>query len=288
MIINQNQKGMKTLIYFLSLFLVSGSLQAQTGTLESYLLMNPSDIIPASSSDQVYDVTLKWQNLDAINGNHFNCNVLTANYIVGSNHDSVRWNNVRLGQIRDFAQQEYETSSLHALNGFTYQANSAEFLKENFYRDISADQRDLVKWLVSDAAQMQGLANYIFDSLEFNRELYPTLLNDYDIEFEDWVTFSSRYQKLIWSGITRYNGEPCAMVRFESLYNPVKIDNDQMKVSGRSLYYGEMWISLTDKQVEYASMVEDVVFKLGSSLFPDEQLVDLQREVIFDKSAVLQ
>jgi hypothetical protein len=221
MMINHNQKGMRTLNYFLSAFLASGSLQAQTGALESYLLMIPSDITPVSNPVKVYDVTLEWQN------------------------------------------------------------------KENFYSKIPADQRDLARWLVSDAAQMQGLAYYIFDSLEFNREFYPTLLNDYDIEFEDWVTFSSRYQKLIWSGVTRHNGEPCAMVRFESLYNPVKSDNNQMNVSGRSLYYGEMWIFLTDKQVEYTSMVEDVVFELKSPVFPDGQLVDLQREVIFNKSDLL-
>ena len=56
-----------------------------------------------------------------------------------------------------------------------------------------------------------------------------------------------------------------------------------MSVKGRSLYYGEIWISLSDKQVEYATMVEDVIMKLKSASFPDEQLIDLQREIIFNK-----
>ena len=56
-----------------------------------------------------------------------------------------------------------------------------------------------------------------------------------------------------------------------------------MSIKGRSLYYGEIWISLSDKQVEYATMVEDVVMKLKSSIFPEEQLIDLQREIIFNK-----
>ena len=63
----------------------------------------------------------------------------------------------------------------------------------------------------------------------------------------------------------------------------MKINNNQMSVKGRSLYYGEIWISLSDKQVEYATMVEDVVMKLKSSIFPEEQLIDLQREIIFNK-----
>jgi hypothetical protein len=57
-----------------------------------------------------------------------------------------------------------------------------------------------------------------------------------------------------------------------------------MSVKGRALYYGEIWISLSDKQVEYASMVEDDVLKLKSSLFPDGQLIDLQREIVFNKA----
>jgi hypothetical protein len=57
-----------------------------------------------------------------------------------------------------------------------------------------------------------------------------------------------------------------------------------MSVKGRALYYGEIWISLSDKQVEYATMIEDDLLKLKSSVFPDEQLIDLQREVIFNKS----
>ena len=145
------------------------------------------------------------------------------------------------------------------------------------------EQRDLAKWLVSDALQMQGLAWYVFDSLEFNKEFYPKLLENHDVKFEDWVIFSNRYQKLVWSGITEHNDEICAIVKFESSYNPVKIDNEQMQVKGRSLYYGEMWISLTDKQVEYAVMFEDVIMKLTSSMFPDEQLFDLQREIVFNK-----
>jgi hypothetical protein len=61
------------------------------------------------------------------------------------------------------------------------------------------------------------------------------------------------------------------------------MNNTEMTFKGRSLYWGEMWISMEDKQVEYATMVEDVVIKLKSAAFPQEQLIDLQREVSFNK-----
>ena len=275
---------MKTIFYLIVVFsLFANQLIAQNKQIDKYFKINPSDIKLQNSETQEYDVTLKWQNLDAINGNKINCNAVKATYIVGLNNDYVGWKNVSLTQIDDFQQTQYKGTDLPSFDDFSYKAIDTAFLSEEFYKNIPIEQRDLAKWLVSDAVQMQGLAWYVFDSLEFNKEFVPKLLENYDLKFEDWVTFTSRYQKLIWSGITKHNNEICAIVKFESYYNPIKIENEQMSVKGRALYYGEMWISLEDKQVEYASMVEDDIFKLTSSMFPDEQLIDLQREVVFNK-----
>ena len=276
---------MKTSIYLFAAFMLTvNCLYGQKINIEQCFLIQPSEINNKSYELQEYDVTLKWQNLDAISGNKFNCNITKAIYIVGLDNEYVGWKNFNLAQINDFNQKVFKWTALPSFNNFTYKVNDTDFLKEDFYKNIPPEQRDLAKWLVSDAIQMQGLAWYVFDSLEFNKEFIPKLLENYDVKFEDWVTFSSRYQKLIWSGITKYNNEICAIVKFESLYNLVEIDNEDMSVKGRSLYYGEMWISLEDKQVEYASMVEDVIMKLKGPLFDKEQLIDLQREIIFDKN----
>lgn len=275
---------MKTSIFFISVFsLFAYCAMGQDRHIDRYIKINPGDIKSQSSEKQEYDVTLKWQNLDAISGTKINCNAVKATYIVGSENDYVEWKNVSLAQIDDFKQAQFNGTDLPCFDDFSYKAMDTAFLSKKFYKNIPLEQRDLAKWLVSDAVQMQGLAWYVFDSLEFNKDFYPRLLENYDVKFEDWVTFTNRYQKLIWSGITQHNDEVCAIVKFESYFNPVKIDNEQMSVEGRALYYGEMWISLEDKQVEYASMLEDDILKLRSSLFPEEQLIDLQREIVFNK-----
>jgi hypothetical protein len=272
-----------TFLLTLAFSLVANLSIAQNKHFDQYFKIKPRDIKVLNAEIQKYDVTLKWQNLDAINGNKINCNAVTATYIVGLENGYVGWKNVSLAQIDDFNQTQYKGTDLPSFNKLTYNAIDTAFLSEKFYTNIPIEQRDLAKWLVSDAVQMQGLAWYVFDSLEFKTDYFPKLLENHNVRFEDWVTFTSRYQKLVWSGITKHNDEICAIVKFESFYNPVKIDNVQMQVKGRSLYYGEMWISLTDKQVEYAVMFEDVVMKLTSTMFPDEQLIDLQREIVFSK-----
>jgi hypothetical protein len=257
--------------------------QSKKAPIDNYLEIIPAKIKVKTDVKQEYKVVLKWQNLDAINGNKLNCNAVKATFTCGLDSGFVHWNNVSLSTINDFQQPVGKGTELPSFNNFSYKALGTDFLKETLYKDISAEHRDLAKWLVSDAIQMQSLASYVFDSLRFNKEFKPRLLDNFDIQFENWVKFSSRYQKLIWSGITKFNNEVCAIVKFESLYNPLEMKTPDMNFKGRSLYWGEIWVSLEDKQVEYATMVEDVIFELNLNNNP-KQLLDLQREVTFTKN----
>jgi len=275
---------MKTLAYlWAACMLLTECVVAQSNNIDAFIAIKPAQIPIAKPSIQVYDVSLKWQNLDALSGTKFNCNEINANYSISADNENVSWNNVFSSTIKDFNSEATDRKALSAFNNFTYKALNTDFLRNDFYKSIPVENRDLAKWLVSDAIQMQALAWYVFDSMTFNKKFVPLLLKDYDVKFEDWVTFTSRYQKLIWDGITTYNDEICAVVKFESYYNPLEINNQDMSLKGRSLYWGEMWISLSDKQVEYSKMFEDVVFRLKSTAFPQEQLLDLQREIVFTK-----
>jgi hypothetical protein len=61
---------MKTSNYlFILLMLFANCLNAQKNSIEKYFSRQPSEINNKNSELQEYQVTLKWQNLDAINGN---------------------------------------------------------------------------------------------------------------------------------------------------------------------------------------------------------------------------
>lgn len=274
---------MKTSLLSLIFILTLASItKSQDKPLYQWLSIDPADI-KGKKEIMEYSVTLKWQNLDPLTETTFNCNGVTGRFITGIDSSFSKWMDVRIEELTDIKQEVSGGILLPDFNNLKYQIYNTEFLKEDFYSMISPDQRDLAKWLVSDAMQMQGLAFWVFDTLRFIIKYQPQMLEDYKIEFEEWITFSSRYQQLLWSGITFYNNEICAIVKFESWYNPVEIDNPGIKLKGRSLYWGEMWISLSDKQVEYAIMFEDVVFRIDSPAFTAQQLIDLQREIVFEK-----
>jgi hypothetical protein len=272
---------MKILSFLIPAFvLITNCVSAQGNNIEKYFALKPSDITAKTAEIQEYDVTMKWRNLDVVDGTKFSCNALKATFYVDLDNDSVKWGNASLAQINDFQQTEFEETDLPALNHFSYKPQynaSIDFLKEDFYKDIPLKQKYLARMLVADEVQMVEQGWYLFDSLEYKKEFSPEVLDNINIKYEHGLTFTNVYQKFVWSGINEHNNEICAIVKFESFFNPMTNDN----VQGRSLYYGEMWISLEDKQVEYAIMVEDVVFK--SSVSSQEQLIDLQREIVFNK-----
>ena len=270
-----------TLVY---IFMLYSAAFAQDKCLDKYLLTQIKEIEADNQSLQVYDVSLRWQNLDALSGQTINCNVVNAKFLVDPESNTSRWQDAKLASVSDFREEPSNPVSLPGIDGFEYESFTDDFLQEDFFQDIAPELRDLAKWLVSDAIQMHGLAVYVMDSLRFGQAFIPALLEDYDVEFQNWVSFSSRYQELNWSAITKHNNEVCAVIKFESEYNPVSADTPAMSFKGRSLYYGEMWVSLEDKQLEYSIMFEDVIMRLESDAFPGGQLIDLQREIVFDKT----
>ena len=160
---------MKTLSLIMVLLLPAGSASDHSLCLDRYLSIRPSDISAAVAGMQVYDVTLKWQNLDALNGHLINCNGVTASYILEPEHNRAGWKNVRLTRLESLQQEVTGGICLPAFDSFSYTPMDTAFLSLDMYNSIPEDQRDLARWLVSDAVQMQGLADYIFHSLSYNQ-----------------------------------------------------------------------------------------------------------------------
>ncbi|HPD86746.1 MAG TPA: hypothetical protein PLS06_05475, partial [Proteiniphilum sp.] len=48
-----------------------------------------------------------------------------------------------------------------------------------------------------------------------------------------------------------------------TMNNKVNIEMENLSMRGRSHYWGEVYVSLTDKHVEYATLTEDVIIDLS-------------------------
>ena len=159
-----------------------------------------------------------------------------------------------------------------------------DFTKQDFYKNFPKKYLDIIRWLVQDAVAIEIYAWMYFDSLKLNQIFYPEFFKNQRLDFENYVNFTSQGLNLCWTGISKRKKEICAIIHYQAMYNPIDADMEAMKLQGRSTYWGDIWISLSDKQIEYASINEDVVFKMILAPNKNEQRIDLQREVVLEKT----
>jgi hypothetical protein len=95
-----------------------------------------------------------------------------------------------------------------------------------------------------------------FDRLKLN-EPYR-FASDQDVNMPGVGTFRNHEIVLEWIGRSERDGQDCALIRYQAFFNPLTIVNAGMSLNGRSDYWGIIWVSLASKQVEYATLYENV------------------------------
>ena len=63
---------------------------------------------------------------------------------------------------------------------------------------------------------------------------------------------------------------------------PVKVANAGMTLNARSHYWGEIWVSLAGKQIEYATLQEDVLGELTLAGQTAPRTISVFRNGIFE------
>ena len=115
-----------------------------------------------------------------------------------------------------------------------------------------------IKNLIWDVMGFDVFAYSCWDSLKLNKRYHAVDINS-EVDLGGDGTFENKDIILTWIGITEKNNELCAIIKYSVMNNPLKLETDYIKMSGRSHYWGEVYVSLSDKQIEYAALSEDVV-----------------------------
>jgi hypothetical protein len=90
-------------------------------------------------------------------------------------------------------------------------------------------------------------------------------------------TFHNRDVVLEWIGRSRRNGRECAVIQYQAFFNPLQIGVGGMTLTGRSDYWGEIWVSLETKQIEYGTIYESVVGEMKLAGQDTAQIVNIFR-----------
>lgn len=205
---------------------------------------------------------------------------IKGEYTRGLKDGYVKWNNVAISHSKDLSEIYPEGENQDFMENFNY-IPSQEILNESFFKIIP--KADIyMKNLVWDMMTFEGFAWYKWDSLKLNEE-FSTKEMSGKINLAGAGTFENKDICLTWTGITKTNNKICAIIKYAAMNNPLEIGYPNITIRGRSHYWGNIYVSLSDKQIEYAYLSEDVLLDIKIKGQETSRKTDAVRNITLTK-----
>ncbi|HEX4007735.1 MAG TPA: hypothetical protein VHX60_16290 [Acidobacteriaceae bacterium] len=180
---------------------------------------------------------------------------VTGDYTRGLPNGDVMWKNVGLATAMGATAPFPLPQSQDYMEGFRYRDDLDATMQPDFFKSFPATAV-LERNLVWDTGMFEMFGQKDFDLLQLNQPLHAGA--NQDVKMPNVGTFHNRDIVLEWVGRSQRNGEDCALIDYQAFFNPLEIASGGMTLNGRSDYWGEIWVSLTTKQIEYATINEEV------------------------------
>jgi len=181
---------------------------------------------------------------------------ITGEYTRGLAGGEVEWKNVTHAEAVGATAPFGAAQKRDFMEGFRYHNDIASTMKPDFFKGFpptAVVERNLV-W---DTGMIEMFGQNYFEHLKLNEPYHA--VTDQDVKMPDVGTFRNHDIVLEWIGRSQRNGQDCALITYQAFFNPLQILNGGMTLKGRSDYWGEIWVSLETKQIEYATLQEVVV-----------------------------
>ena len=203
---------------------------------------------------------------------------LAGDYTRGLPAGEVLWKNVTQADADGPTAPFAAAQKRDFMEGFRYRNDIASTMKPDFFKAFPPSavfERNLV-W---DTGMIEMFGQNYFDLLKLNE---PTHSGSGDVAMPEVGTFHNRDIVLTWIGRSMRNGQDCALIRYQAFFNPLEIANGGMTLKGRSDYWGEIWVSLATKQIEYGTLNESVVGEMKLPGQDATQIVNVFRIGTFE------
>lgn len=225
-----------------------------TTNFENYLEILPSKLKLDDRTPQKYVMTADYRDYDLI-GNFIKKKRITGECTLLKNA-YVKWNNIKMSDSQNLNDTFPEGEKQSYMENFTYNP-SEEILSESFFKNIP--KADIaIKSLIWDLTMFEVFAWYKWDSLKLNNEFSAMEINT-DVKMAGVGTLENKDVRITWTGITKTNNKICAIFKYIAMNNPFEMNYQNIIFKGRSHYWGNIYVSLSDKQIEYAELYEDVI-----------------------------
>lgn len=225
---------------------------------------------------QKYQVVTNHINGD-IFGNFFNRMQVKGEYTRGLEGGKVKWNNVTLAMSMQPNGEFPAGENLEYMENFTY-IPSEKMIQPEQFENFTGMYTAFAKNLIWDMLGIEGLAWAHFEKLGLNKPLHAVDFNG-ELDLAGQGTFENKNMLLTWTGVSEMNGELCALIEFRTFSNPLEYSAEETKMKGLSHYWGNIWVSLEDKQIEHATLLEIVSAEMSFPGQPNKQMMSITREI---------
>ena len=252
-------------------------------TVDNYLSHLPTNLTLKEDRPQKYRIICDYLYLDTL-GNLTNKERVSGEYVRALPGQKARWNNVKIAQAKGLDDPFPEGTSQKYMEGFTYSlSNREDMLKAEFFPGFPSGEMK-TKNLVWDMHMVEEFAWDYFDKLELNRT-YAIQSTPQDVALAGAGTFQNRKVELTWTGLSKRNNKICALIQYQAFMNKFNTAVGNIAFQGRSHYWGDIWVSLEDKQVQHATLFEDVLVEFKLSDQANKQIIGGLRKATFERPA---
>jgi hypothetical protein len=202
---------------------------------------------------------------------------LIGEYTRGLPDHQVAWSHVTLEEASGPSGPYGAPKKREFLEGFHYRNDLGITLQPDFFKTFPPDAV-IDRNLIWDTGMIELYGQTQFEHLQLNVP-FSYISND-NTKMPELGTFNNRNVVLEWVGNSQRNGQPCAVITYKAFFNDLDIKVG-VKLKGRSNYWGEIWVSLKSKQIEFSTLYEDVLGELTLPGQDSMQVINVLRSATF-------
>ena len=214
----------------------------------------PRDIPVRDTGSRVYRFTVDYQTADS-RGAIVHRQRISGDYTRGLAGGEVEWKNVSQTESEGPTEPLGAAHKRDFMEGLRYRNDLGVTMQPEFFKAFpptAVFERNLV-W---DTGMIELFGQGFFEKLRLNAPYHA--LGDQDVKMPDMGTFHNRDVVLEWVGRSYRNGQDCAVIDYRAFLNPLQVAAGGMTLHARSDYWGQIWVSLKTKQIEYGTLYENV------------------------------
>lgn len=258
---------------------VSVGAWAQSSVAASWSL--PREVAISDAGSRAYRFTVDYQSANP-QGAIVLRQRITGVYTRGLAGGEVEWKNVAQSEANGASGPFGAAQKRDFMQGMRYKNDLVVTMQPEFFKAFPATavyERNLV-W---DTGMIELFGQGYFDKLKLNQPYHA--MTDQSVKMPGLGTFHNRDVVLEWVGRSYRNGQDCALIDYRAFLNPLELAAGGMSLRARSDYWGQIWVSLKTKQIEYATLYENVSGELKLPGQDTPQPLSVFRSGVFEPVA---